>query len=256
MTTLVSRIALLATGNELTEGDILNTNGQKIAQLLVDNGLVVGLHVITSDDENDIVTALRFLLSSHQIVIITGGLGPTSDDRTRYALSTVLNKELLFDEISWKHICVRFAQLKRVPHVSNRQQALFPAGAHIILNENGSAPGCAIDCQNKTIYMLPGPPGECLPMFEEAVLPTLIKQNAGGKRTKLSWLLHGAVESEIAAMVDEIVKPYSLITGYRFERPYLQVKIYLQISNPIDEIYALVNNILQPYLVDGKKEEG
>ncbi len=243
------RIGLLATGNELTEGDILNLDGQAIAHLLIENSLSIGLHVITPDKEKDIEDALKFLLRSHAIVIITGGLGPTSDDITRNALSAVINKELKFDEPTWQHIRQRVHErLGKEPHDSNRQQALFPEGAHIIPNPNGTAAGCWVESKKNTIYMLPGPPKECIPMFVEVVLPNILSKYKPRERMKLSWQLQGAVESDMAALIDEAVKEYPVTTGYRAAYPFLEVKIYTEHHAEFDEMLAIVKKIIAPYL--------
>ena len=97
-------IGFLATGDELTTGDILNTNGQTIARILFEKGFELGSHVIAPDEESSIVNAIKFLLQNHSIIIITGGLGPTSDDRTRYALAKALNKHLIFHMPSWEKL--------------------------------------------------------------------------------------------------------------------------------------------------------
>lgn len=244
------RIALLATGNEITEGDILNTDGQLIAQILTANGFHIGLHVVAPDDDEDIKKALEFLLAEHQAVIMTGGLGPTSDDRTRNALSTVSERELEFDETSWQQICERVQKrLGREPHPSNRQQALFPKDATIIPNPNGTAAGCWLKHENKMIFMLPGPPKECLPMFETAVLPQLLQLKSPQKKIKYTWKLKDAVESEIAALIDEAVKNYPVQTGYRADSPYLEVKIYLSDESAKDELLEIIHKIISPYLV-------
>lgn len=243
------RVGLLATGNELTEGDILNLDGQAIAHTLQEQALPIGLHVITPDDEEDIKKALKFLLQSHNIVIMTGGLGPTSDDITRNALSNVIGKELRFDETSWQHICARVQErLGRMPHESNRQQAFFPEGANIIPNPNGTAAGCWVAYKKKTIYMLPGPPKECIPMFLEVVLPHILTQHTPRDLVKLSWRLQGAVESDMAALIDEAVKNYPVTTGYRAEFPFLEVKIYTAHHEQFDEMVATIKKIIAPYL--------
>lgn len=243
------RIALLATGNEITEGDILNTDGQLIAQALAANGFAIGLHVVAPDNDEDIKNSLEFLLKSHQAVIITGGLGPTSDDRTRNALSAVTHQELQFDDFSWQCICERVQKrLGREPHPSNRQQALFPRGAHIIANPNGTAAGCWMSFQKKMIFMLPGPPRECLQMFQEIVLPLLLKQEIQNKKRKYSWRLKNAVESDIAAQIDEAVKNYAVQTGYRAESPYLEVKIYAEQNAELDQLIIVIKKIIEPYL--------
>lgn len=246
----ILRVGLLATGNEITEGEILNTDGQLIAQALTTNGFKIGLHIVTPDIDEDIEQALRFLLSSHHIVIITGGLGPTSDDRTRNALSAVTEQQLQFDEKSWQNICERIQQrLNREPHESNRQQAFFPQGATIIPNPNGTAAGCWIDHDNKIIFMLPGPPPECLAMFEAVVLPKLLNLKMRQQQTKLTWRLKGAVESEIAALIDEAVKDYPVKTGYRAASPYLDIKIYAEQNLDMTELLKIIQKIIAPYLV-------
>lgn len=243
------RIGFLATGNELVEGDILNTNGQMIARDLVDCGLTIGMHVVTSDLDAHIEQGLRFLLEHHDTVIIIGGLGPTSDDRTRYALSNVIGEELVFNEETWGQLLIRFKSLSLNPHPDNRQQAFFPQGAEIFPNKNGSAAGCGVKYKNKTIYMLPGPPTECLPMFQEFILPVLA-ENSEKKLIKLKWRLLGVVESDIAAEVDVAIKPFAVATGYRIEHPYLEVKVYAEQKSAIENIKTAIQKIVGPYLID------
>lgn len=255
--TVAGQIGFLATGNEVVEGDILNTNGQNIARRLVETGLTIGMHVATSDREAELEAGLRFLLTHHDTVITIGGLGPTSDDRTRFVISKVLNQPLVFDEKSWQNIRERFARfnLKWTDDLenANRQQALFPEGATILANDNGSAAGCAMTYQDKKIFMLPGPPNECLPMFEKFVLPVLVKKVVN-KTTKLQWLLLGAIEGEIASLVDAAVKNYPVITGYRIAQPYLEVKIYVTEAIDLDALNSVMEKIVSPYLVSTNKK--
>lgn len=247
---MTSRIAFLATGNELTEGDIVNTNSQIMAKALAEQSFNLGFHMMVSDEEADIKEGLTFLLEHHSVVIITGGLGPTSDDRTRYALSAVLKRELIFDDGSWQSICERHQKrFGHDPHPANRQQALFPKNAEILYNENGSAPGCKVVDNNKIIYMLPGPPRECIAMFNELVLPDLLSKATHSKRIKLSWMLESAIEAEIAALVDEAIKNYpATTTGYRAASPYLEVKIYTYHHPQYDEMVKAVEKIISPLL--------
>lgn len=243
------QIGFLATGNEITEGDILNTNTREMAHILMEHGVSIGNHVMVSDDEEDIENALEFLLPHHQIIIITGGLGPTSDDKTRYALSKFIKKELIFDEVTWQHICDRYQKrLNKEAHPSNRPQALFPEGSKIIPNPEGSAAGCRVDYQNKVIFMLPGPPKECMLMFLENLLPELLSHPQTIDRVKLSWKLRNAIEGEIAAQIDEALKTYPVITGYRAESPFLEVKIYTEHHPQYDEMIAVIEKIIAPFL--------
>lgn len=244
------KIGLLATGDEIALGDILNTNAQNIALRLAQQGFIVGNHMVATDQEDDIVNALQFLLAHHQVVIITGGLGPTSDDRTRYALSRVTGKHLIFDDASWQAIINRLNHFNIVVHESNKQQALFPQGAHIIPNPNGTAAGCYVEYEDKLIFLLPGPPKECLPMFDAAVLPQLIERYGLGPRKILKWRLFGVIEADIAAMLDELLQGHPCTTGFRIDYPYLECKVYTENHADLEHLSAIIDEALQAYCID------
>src|SRR6187200_1701219 len=105
-------LGLLATGDEIIQGDTLNTNAHKLAHILNSEGVDVGLHLVCCDDEVAIYQCLSFLVKQHDIIIITGGLGPTSDDKTRYALSHFLNKPLIDFPEALNHVKNRLSNLK------------------------------------------------------------------------------------------------------------------------------------------------
>lgn len=254
-TNLSHKIALLATGDEIARGDIINSNSQEIALRLVNEGMEVRMHMVAPDSINEIEQAMRFLLSSHQALIITGGLGPTSDDLTRHALSKVLDRPLLFHEASWDAICTR---LKRfgypTPPESNRQQALFPTDTTIIPNPNGTAAGCMAEHNGQWIFMLPGPPNECLPMIDSLVLPTLKKANFQHISYHHKWLLFGVSEGKIAEELDTIAKPFDCITGYRLFYPYIEFKLHSNNQKDFNTLVSLIEKTIQPYLIgDGQK---
>lgn len=251
-----NRIALLATGDEITNGDILNTNAQIIAQKLFSNGMHIGQHMTVSDNTSEIEQAITFLLSTHRALIITGGLGPTSDDITRYALGKALNRQLAFDDATWQSICDRFKTLgyQGEPPEGNRQQALFPDGAKIISNPSGTAAGCMIDHQEQLIFMLPGPPFECLPMVDTFVLPKLKQAQFSEILFYDHWLLFGVSESVIAEQLDALAKPYQCTTGYRLAYPYIEFKIYSNHEKDFRAFVALAEKALAPHLIsDGKQ---
>lgn len=254
-TETINRIALLATGDEITNGDILNTNAQIIAQKLFSEGMHVGLHMTAPDNINEIETCIEYLLKTHDALIITGGLGPTSDDITRYALSKAINQPLIFNEESWENIIARFKVIGLgSPPEGNRQQALFPKDATILPNPVGSAPGCMAQSGKKNIFMLPGPPFECLPMVDKFVLPTL-KQN-GFKKTLFydHWLLFGVSEGHIADQLDRIGKPFDCTTGYRLAYPYIEFKIYSNHEKDFNAFVSQAEKIITPYLISNGKQ--
>jgi nicotinamide-nucleotide amidase len=249
-----NRIALLATGDEISHGDILNTNTQEIAATLFDHGMTIGVHVTTGDNINDIEKAISFLLENHRALIITGGLGPTSDDLTRYALANALHEPLVFNDSTWEAIVKRLKHFGYdTPPDSNRQQALFPKNALIIPNPNGTAAGCMINLQNQLVFMLPGPPIECLPMIESTVLPTLTKHHFKETRHHQKWFLFGVSEGQIAEELDAVAKPYDCITGYRLWYPYIEFKIFSNNDAHFQSLLPKIQKIIAPYIIqDGQ----
>ncbi len=247
-------IAILATGDEITQGDIINSNAQEIALRLTNQGMQIRTHISVPDNIDEIEQALQFLLNTHQAVIMTGGLGPTSDDVTRYALGKALNQPLVFDETTWERICnlLRHFGYKIFPD-SNRQQALFPEGATIITNPNGTASGCMIQKNGKFIFMLPGPPNECLPMVDSTVLPTLKQAEFSRISFHKKWLLFSVSEGEIAEKLDALAKPYACVTGYRLFYPYTEFKLHSNNQSDFEILVPLIEKTIAPHIIgDGQ----
>lgn len=244
------KIALLATGDEICNGDILNTNAQEIARKLFDNGIHVGMHMAVADQTSEIEQAINFLLQSHDGLIITGGLGPTSDDLTRFALGLSIKKPLVFNEECWQTIVNRLKHFGySTPPESNRQQALFPEGATIIPNANGTAAGCLIRHNAKIIFMLPGPPTECLPMLDNIVLPELTSAGFQQIRFHKKWFLFGVSEGQIAEELDQLAKPYDCVTGYRLFYPYIEFKLHSNNQHDFNTLEPLIKKTVAPYLI-------
>lgn len=254
-TSSIDKVALLATGDEILNGDILNTNAAEISQRLFNQGIPIGMQMVCSDSTEDIKRAITFLLQSHRALIITGGLGPTSDDLTRFALAEVLKRELIFDEPTWQVIIERFERFKLgFPPDNNRQQALFPSKSTIIMNTRGSAAGCMIKENNQLIFMLPGPPAECLPMVEQTILPALISEGLQHTTYFEKWLLFGVSEGHIAETLDAIAQPFNCVTGYRLWYPYVEFKIYAHQEIDFKAVTVKIKETITPYLIgDGKK---
>lgn len=243
------KVALLATGDELTHGDILNTNTQEIAKRLTEQNIPVGQHLTSPDKLEEIQKAIVFLLKDHSSIIITGGLGPTSDDRTRFALSKAIHQPLVFDQVSWGHIVTRIQQRHpgHIPPESNRQQALFPKGAMIFNNPHGTANGCGITLKHKSLFMLPGPPHECLAMFQNYVVPQLLSAGYPQEIYRSKWMLCNVSEGHIAEVLDKLVEPYAVSTGYRLASPHLEFKIYSQHKADFEKACLLIESYIKPF---------
>lgn len=240
-------IGLLITGDELINGDIQDGNGQPMAQALVEQGFDIGQHIWVGDDLSDLKDAFAFLLKKHHVIITTGGLGPTSDDKTRFAVSEIINQSLVFNQDSWQRITSRIAQLSYPLHDSNRQQALFPEGATVLPNENGTADGCKIYFDKKLIFLLPGPPAECLPIFNQQVLPEILQHVKKTPVIHKKWRLFGVSESEIAATIDAALQDIDCTTGYRTDYPYIELKIHTEKDS--EELMKTILPVIQPHLL-------
>jgi nicotinamide-nucleotide amidase len=175
-------VELINTGTELMLGRVLNTHQQWLCRELADRGWMVERQVAVADHGPDIERAVREALSRADLVIVTGGLGPTSDDITRDLIAQLLDRKLREDEAVLGHIS-RFFEVRHRPMPERtRVQALVPEGAVVLANPHGTAPGLAIEVRPNPLrkegraswlVMLPGPPRELRPMFRDSVVPLL-----------------------------------------------------------------------------------
>lgn len=164
---------LLAVGSELLLGDILNTNSQYLAKKMAESGFNLHFQTVVGDNEARILESLEIAFKRCDMVITTGGLGPTDDDITKETCAKFFNKSLVMDMSSLKKIENFFVQRKfNMPEI-NKKQAFFIEGSQILENNFGSAIGCFLQENNKYLIILPGPPSEMIPMFESQVLPLL-----------------------------------------------------------------------------------
>ncbi len=164
---------LISVGTELLMGNILNTNAQYLSQKLADLGINCYLQTTVGDNGERLEEAVHRALERADFVILTGGLGPTSDDLTKETVSDAFQKTLVLDEKSLDYIKQRFQRMGREMTPNNIKQAMFPEGCLILPNPNGTAPGCIVEGEGKAAILLPGPPYEMEPMFEASVLPYL-----------------------------------------------------------------------------------
>lgn len=162
---------ILAVGTELLMGQIANTNAQYISQRLNSIGINVYYHSVVGDNPVRLKDALELALSRADVVIMTGGLGPTQDDLTKETVAEIMGKKLILHEESLKKIEGYFKRVNRPMVKNNIKQAYLPENCIVIKNNNGTAPGCIIEKENKTVVMLPGPPSEMRPMLDETVIP-------------------------------------------------------------------------------------
>lgn len=161
----------ISVGTELTCGITVDTNAAWLAARLTDAGFHVLRHTIVPDRETDIGDAVRAAAVRSAVVIVTGGLGPTADDRTRQGLALAAGRPLMQDDAALAQIRSFFERIQRPMTDSNRLQALVPEGAAVIENSCGTAPGIRMEIGNCTVHVLPGVPREMRIMFDRSVAP-------------------------------------------------------------------------------------
>ncbi len=167
------KVELLAVGTELLLGDILNTNSQYLAKKMAESGLNLHFQTVVGDNEARILESLENAFKRCDMVITTGGLGPTDDDITKETCAKFFNKNLILDQYSLDKIQTIFSQRNiKMPEI-NKKQAYYIEDSKILENNFGSAIGCYLETDGKHLIILPGPPSEMIPMFEEQVAPYL-----------------------------------------------------------------------------------
>jgi nicotinamide-nucleotide amidase len=194
------RAEVLAIGSELVSGQALDTNSQWLSQALSQAGVTVAFHTSVGDVLEDNVQALRIAIERSDLVVTTGGLGPTQDDLTRDAVAVVAGVPLREDAASLEAIAAMFTARNRRMTERNKVQALFPEGAEVLANRVGTAPGIWMKLGRATIACLPGIPSEMRVMFQEQVLPRIRRQRGSDRvyhHRKIN--LFGRGESDIEA---------------------------------------------------------
>jgi nicotinamide-nucleotide amidase len=201
---------IIAIGTEILLGDIVNSNAQYLAQELAALGVDMYYQQVVGDNEKRIMHAFDEAYSRSDIIITTGGLGPTVDDLTKEVAAKYFNKELIPDGESIEKIKSYFKFRERKMSENNLKQGLIPEGAIIINNHNGTAPGVIIEENKKIMIILPGPPKEMKPMFEETVKPYLQKKTDSilvSKMVKILGIGESSVAEEIKDLIDAQTNP-------------------------------------------------
>ncbi len=197
-------IELVTIGTELLLGFTVDTNSAFLATALAAAGMPVLRRTAVSDDPAQIRDAVGAALERAAVVITTGGLGPTSDDRSRETVAHLLGLPLQFDDEVWHRLEERFARLGRVPVASNRTQAMVPEGAEVLVNQWGTAPGLWIETPRGIVIMLPGVPHEMRMLTEHEVIPRLGPRFGATVVRSATLRTTGVAESTLAEAVGTV----------------------------------------------------
>lgn len=205
---------IIAVGEEVLAGDTINTNAAYLSQELAKYGVFVRYSSVVGDDEGDIRNALELAICRSEVIVFSGGLGPTKDDLTKETVAKFFHSELVEDEISLNNIRDIFTK-RGLPYTENNlKQGLIPKNGEALFNSNGTAPGVYIQSIESElcpqIFLLPGPPRELCSMFTEQVAPRLHQFQKYQIVSKTIRLI-GIGESLVASKLDDIL-------GYRDDR--------------------------------------
>jgi nicotinamide-nucleotide amidase len=219
------RVALVSTGHEVLRGDTLNTNAAWLARRATEAGATVVWATTVGDAVGDIEAALRDAIGRADEVLVTGGLGPTEDDRTRAALARAAGVPVAHDDRAWAIVLARFARAGRVPDERQRPQAALPVGSEPLGNEFGTAPGVRLAVGSTTVALLPGPPREMRAMFEAEVLP---RWRADGRIEEAAARVvrtAGLPESDLASRIDDLMRAPEPVVGTHPDEGEVAVRV-------------------------------
>ena len=228
------KVSILSIGTELTTGQIINRNAAWLSAQLKNIGLDSTLHVTVPDEKDVILKSLSYCAEITDVVFVTGGLGPTSDDFTRDVIAEWTGKELAFDETSWEQIQSLLKSRGVDVKAIQKQQCYFPLTATVLKNNKGTANAFSLDhkIENKNLklFILPGPPLEIEAIWNDHIQGWLDKATVFVEKTTThSWDTLGIPESEVATITEsallEMKKDFPITIGYRVHLPYVEVKM-------------------------------
>ena len=200
---------LISVGTEILMGNIVNTTAAYLSRKLAQIGVSVYYQSTVGDNKERLAQAMKQAIFRADVVILSGGLGPTKDDVTKEVAAEVLGRTMSLDERTMERIREYFVRVKKDTITENNwKQAMVPEGAIILDNHNGTAPGIIMEEKNTTVILLPGPPNELTLMFEESVLPYLQKDE---KKVLYSRMVKvcGIGESQAETMIQDLIDSQS-----------------------------------------------
>ena len=254
---------IISIGTELLLGEILDSNAQHIAKKLREVGIDLYWVSTVGDNQVRIAQAIQSGLSRADILICTGGLGPTIDDMSREGIAKGLNLELEYQEDLWEEIKRRFAKFGREASENNKKQAFVPLGAQVIDNPNGSAPAFLVEQNDKVVISMPGVPQEMIHILEASVLP-YFKKRYRDEGMIVSRILHtaGIGESLIDERIADLEKQQNPSVGLAAHLGAVDIRLTAKAGDKaladqmLDELEAQIRDRLGDWIygVDGQSQ--
>lgn len=244
-------IEVITTGDEVLTGFIVDSNAAWLCQRLLTQGLQVQRRQTVGDDLTHLIAILKERSRQADIIIVNGGLGPTSDDKTTEAAARAAGVELILDEDWLNQLEARYASRGRSMPSSNRKQALLPTGAAKLDNPIGTACGFELQIGQARCFFTPGVPNEFFRMVDEQILPRLTSQAPNQRAEVRRYFTFGVSESALSDQLDNMIWPPHIVLGYRSSMPIIEIKLISQHAEETDfeQAEQQLLPILAPYLV-------
>ncbi|HEX9051755.1 MAG TPA: competence/damage-inducible protein A [Anaeromyxobacter sp.] len=254
-------VEILATGDELLTGQVVDTNSPWLMDRLWDLGVMVRRKLLVGDDRDDLDAALRDMTARADVVVMCGGLGPTEDDLTAERVAAAAGVPLVVDEATLRTIEERFRKFGRTMTPNNAKQARVPRGAEVIANRHGTAPGFAATIGRALVVCFPGPPPEFRGLCEEWLLPRIAaRTGAAGIAARLVKLFSVAESHADHAMRPVMDDPANAGVRFGFRAHWPEIHVKWSVAGPdaqahADRILAAVREIFGDQIFAEGKDE-
>lgn len=244
-------VELISVGTELLLGNIVNTNAAFLSEKCAQLGLSLYYQTVVGDNAARLEETLKTALGRADVVILGGGLGPTQDDLTKEVTAKVFGKQLVEDAHTRERIQSYFDTRGKEITENNWKQALIPEGARVVDNENGTAPGLILEENGKIAILLPGPPSEMIPMFNQDIYPYL---NARQPETIVSEIIKicGISESKVETMIADLIEAQKNPTIAPYAKPG---EVHLRVTAKAED-EAAARKLMKPVIRELKVRFG
>lgn len=235
---------ILTVGTELLMGQIVNTNAAVLSQKLNELGINVLYHLTVGDNGDRLEKMFKNVLDVSDLIITTGGLGPTQDDLTKETIAKSLGRELVMHEPTYEKIMSFFKKMNKEMSINNKKQAFIPDGSTILENDNGTAPGFIIEENEKIVISLPGPPNEMKGIFLNSVIPYLLSKSEFKIKSKVLKFV-GIGESKLETLLEDLITKQinpTLATYAKSGEVSLRITAKGETDKEIEELIDPINN--------------
>lgn len=244
----IPKVAIVSIGNELLLGKTINTNFSWLAEQLSQLGFAVAVNIVIADISTEIRSALEQTWTNYDIVIFTGGLGPTEDDISKAEIASFFGKELLFDDSIWAKVVAMFERRGLSVPLINRNQAIVPQGFIALNNELGTAPGLHYQAEQRYFFALPGMPMEMKHLFEVGVKPLICENFSLTPIYQKTIHTFGIGESALAEKLSSFVCPDNINLAWLPQTGRVDLRLYghdrESVSNAVSQICALASEYI------------